>query len=122
MKKYILIIAVVFVSCNANKTNNAPPSWTQQNIDSIPACKILLCDNVKLIKVGNSYTATYLFEDTKVVYYKVDKSTTGNDFGFFKWGVKYFDDSCKLKEDLRYFMKLQMVKYVTDHFAADHLK
>lgn len=107
---------------NTTKQKEIVPAWVQQNIDTESACKIIFCDNIKLIKVGNSYTATYTFSDCNLTYYKVDKHANGNDFGFASWGVQYFDDSCKLKEDLRSFMKLQMVKYIDSHFEIERPK
>jgi hypothetical protein len=114
----ILLLCAVS-GCDSHKADSTPPSWVHQNIDSEDACNIILCNNIKLMKVGNSYTATYTFADTKTIYYKVNKKENANDFGFANWGIEYFDDSCKLKEDLRVFVKLQMVKYISDHFKAD---
>jgi hypothetical protein len=127
MKKLLPLFLIVtsitlgVISCKntLNQKKSEPeitPNWVNQNIDSESACKIILCSNIKIIKIGNSYTATYTFTDVNMTWFKVDKQTTGNDFApSANWGIKYFQDSCKLKEELRWFIKLQMTKYVSDH-------
>ena len=117
----LAILLLCAVSCkNKVQQNVIVPDWVHQNIDSESECKILLCDNIKLIKVGNSYTATYTFTDCDMTWFKVNKQNTGNDFSPSEnWGIQYFQDSCKLKEELRWFIKLQMTKYISNHLQND---
>lgn len=113
MRKY-LIIALLIISCNGNKAvnkNNGIPAWLSQNIDAEKSCEIILIDGMKLVRIGNSFTITY--EDGTMKWYKSDKKQTGLDFDWDARSIVYYSDSCIIKEDLRWFIKMKMVANIS---------
>lgn len=121
--KYALITIILSasVSCSQHENNSkvtgkdtiieSVPNWLSQNIDKESSCEIIPCDNIKIVTVGNSFTATYQYGS--FMFYKSDKIKTGLDFSNREWEIIYYSDSCKLKEDLRWFIKLKMVEYIS---------
>lgn len=123
MKHLIIIILLVLSACDQNTQvqSTSPvsmpikthPLWTIQNIDSIPACQIILMDNMSIIKVGNTYTSIY--KEGSFYWYKSDKNKTGLDYDTHSYSLYYYPDSCQLKESLRSFIKLHIVEYIQNN-------
>lgn len=111
---FFLIVVSLF-SCERyptiGKLNiNQVPAFAAQNIDSVSSCDIITTPGIKIIKTGNSYTAMYS-ATSGLILYKYDKSLTNLDFGLESYNMQFFSDSCSLKENLRWFIKMEITKY-----------
>jgi hypothetical protein len=115
--KYLLI-AILFFACKAKSPKEeVVPAWETQNINA-PACDLILPDNVKIVKLGDSiYTATCHLGVMVVV-----KDQVGDFMMIESADIEYFKDTCALKEDLRKFTLGEMLKYRTQRMNNQNLQ
>jgi hypothetical protein len=111
MKPLFFALLVVVVCKSGPKPElvkaNVIPDWASQNINQENACKIIPSPGIKIITIGNTYTATFTIDG--MLWYKQNFDRGGV---YFSPNIpEWYNDSCRLKEDLRQFIKLQMVKY-----------
>lgn len=113
--KHLLTILILFCtllfSCKSIRSE-MDIRYLYQNIDSVKSCDIVVLPEIKIIKVGNSYTATYKFNYTGEVWF-VTPSGYWCDFHYNET-KGYFNDSCELKERMRSFIKLKLVGIISD--------
>jgi len=83
------------------------PLWASQDINHEGPCAIIPCPDMKIIAIGDTYTATFTLNG--MLWYKQDFRSSGIFFG--PDVPQWYRDSCELKNDLRPFIKLQMTKY-----------
>lgn len=108
----VFLTAIYFAAIPEKKT---VPAWVNQEIDKESSCEIIPCVGITIITFGNGSSFAAVYKDDNCTMcsqlYKSNKAVTNLDFDYNREATQFYSDSCRLKEDLRHFIKIKIAEY-----------